>query len=302
MKTAPADASMPVAVPELRRRVYRDLLALTKPRVTLLVLITTLIGFHLGTRGPTDLALLLHTVMGTALVASGAAAINQVMEQRIDGLMRRTRLRPLPAGRLGSREARAFALVLAAVGLVQLALGANVIAALVALATIVSYALVYTPLKRRTSLAAVIGAVPGALPPMIGWAAATGHLSVEGWVLFAIVFMWQMPHVLAISWMYREDYQRGGIRVLPVEEPDGASTSRQTVSYAAVLIPVTLLPTVVGLAGGRYVAGALVLGLALLALAIDFARHRTAARARRLFLVSLAYLPLLWGLMLVDRP
>jgi protoheme IX farnesyltransferase len=157
-------------------------------------------------------------------------------------------------------------------------------------------------LKRRTSLAAVIGAVPGALPPMIGWAAATGRLSIEGWVLFAIVFVWQMPHVLAISWMYREDYQRGGIRVLPVEEPDGASTSRQTVSYAAVLIPVTLLPTIVGLTGGRYVVGALVLGLGLLALAVDFARCRTAARARRLFLVSLAYLPLLWVLMLADRP
>jgi protoheme IX farnesyltransferase len=301
MKTAPADVSVPVAVPASRRRVYGDLLALTKPRVTLLVLITTLIGFHLGTTGPTDLALLLHTVVGTALVAGGAAAINQVLERQTDGLMRRTRLRPLPSGRLGSREARVFALGLAAVGLVQLALGANVTAALVALATISSYALVYTPLKRRTSLATVVGAVPGALPPLIGWAAATGRLSLEGWVLFAIVFVWQMPHVLAISWMYREDYQRGGIRVLPVEEPDGASTSRQTVSYAAVLIPVTLLPTLVGLAGGRYFAGALALGLALLALSIDFARHRTAARARRLFLVSLAYLPLLWVLMLADR-
>ena len=186
--------------------------------------------------------------------------------------------------------------------LVELALGANLTAGLVALATIASYALVYTPLKQRTSLAAVIGAVPGALPPMIGWAAATGELSTEGWVLFAIVFVWQMPHVLAISWMYREDYQRGGIRMLPVEEPDGASTSRQTVCYAAVLIPVTLLPTIVGLAGGRYFVGALVLGFGLLALAVDFARCRTASRARRLFLMSHAYLPLLWVLMLADRP
>jgi protoheme IX farnesyltransferase len=302
MKTVQAEATVSVALPATQRRVYADFLALTKPRVTLLVLITTLIGFHLGTTGPTDLGLLLHTLVGTALVASGAAAINQVMEQRTDALMRRTRLRPLPAGRLRSREARTFALALAIVGLAELAVGTNLTAGLVALATIASYALVYTPLKQRTSLAAVIGAVPGALPPMIGWAAATGELSVEGWVLFAIVFVWQMPHVLAISWMYREDYQRGGIRVLPVEEPDGASTSRQTVSYAAVLIPVTLLPTIVGLAGGLYFAGALLLGLGLLALAVDFARCRTASRARRLFLASLAYLPLLWVLMLADRP
>ena len=187
------------------------------------------------------------------------------------------------------------------IGLVQLALGTNLVAAMVAFATIASYALIYTPLKRRTSLATVIGAVPGAMPPMIGWAAATGSLSIEAWVLFAIVFVWQMPHVLAISWMYREDYERAGIRVLPVEEPDGASTSRQTVSYAAVLIPVTLLPTAVGLAGGRYLAGALVLGMALLALAITFARERTAAHARRLFIASLLYLPVLWVLMLADR-
>jgi protoheme IX farnesyltransferase len=168
MKAVQAEATVPVAVPALQRRVYADLLALTKPRVTLLVLITTLIGFHLGTTGPTDLGLLLHTLVGTALVASGAAAINQVMEQRTDALMRRTRLRPLPAGRLRSREARAFALALAVVGLAELALGTNLTAGLVALATIASYALVYTLLKQRTSLAVVIGAVPGALPSMIG--------------------------------------------------------------------------------------------------------------------------------------
>ena len=301
MKTAPADGSAPVAVPDTRRRAYGDFLALTKPRVNLLVLITTLIGFHLGTFGPIDIALLVHTVVGTALVAGGAAALNQVLERDTDRLMRRTRSRQLPAGRLGMNEAGWFALALAVVGLLQLALGANLLAALVAFATISSYALVYTPLKRRTSLATVIGAVPGALPPMIGWAAATGELSIEAWVLFAIVFFWQMPHVLAISWMYREDYERGGIRVLPVEEPDGASTSRQTVSYAAVLVPVTLLPTVVGLTGGIYLAGALALGLGILSLAILFARHRTATNARRLFFASLLYLPVLWVLMLADR-
>jgi heme o synthase len=301
MKTASVDGSVPVAVPDARRRVYSDFLALTKPRVNLLVLITTLIGFHLGTFGPIDIVMLMHTVIGTALVAGGAAALNQVLERDSDRLMRRTQSRPLPAGRLGIGEARWFALVLAGLGLVELAWGANLLAALVAFTTIASYALVYTPLKSRTSLATVIGAVPGALPPMIGWAAATGGLSIEAWVLFAIVFFWQMPHVLAISWMYREDYGRGGIRVLPVEEPDGASTSRQTVSYAAVLVPVTLLPTVVGLAGGLYLIGALVLGSGLLALAIVFARQRTATHARRLFFASLLYLPVLWVLMLADR-
>jgi protoheme IX farnesyltransferase len=301
MNAAPVEGSAPVAVPGAHRGAYVDFLALTKPRVNVLVLITTLIGFHLGTSGAIDLLLLVHTVMGTALVAGGAAALNQVLERDSDRLMRRTQARPLPAGRLSMSEAGSFGLALAVIGLAQLALGANRLAALVAFATIASYALVYTPLKRRTSLATVIGAVPGALPPVIGWAGASGSLSIEAWVLFAIVFVWQMPHVLAISWMYREDYERGGIRVLPVEEPDGASTSRQTVSYAAVLIPVTLLPTAVGLAGGLYLAGALVLGVALLALAIAFARERTAAHARRLFVASLLYLPVLWVLMLADR-
>ena len=301
MKTAPAEGGVPVAVPDTRRQAFADFLALTKPRVNLLVLITTLIGFHLGTFGPIDIAVLVHTIVGTALVAAGAAALNQVLERDTDRLMRRTRSRPLPAGRLKMGEAGWFALSLTAIGLVQLALGAHPLAAVVAFATIASYALVYTPLKRRTSLATVIGAVPGALPPMIGWTAATGRLSIEAWVLFAIVFVWQMPHVLAVSWMYREDYERAGIRVLPVEEPDGASTSRQTVSYAAVLVPVTLLPTVVGLAGGVYLMGALVLGLGILALAIVFARQRTATHARRLFLASLLYLPVLWLLMLADR-
>jgi protoheme IX farnesyltransferase len=301
MKTAPADAGVRVAVPDTRRHALADFLALTKPRVNLLVLITTLIGFHLGAFGPIDVTVLVHTIVGTALVAGGAAALNQVLERDSDRLMRRTRSRPLPAGRLRMGEAGWFALALAAIGLVELSLGANRLAAVVAFATIASYALVYTPLKRRTSLATVVGAVPGALPPMIGWAAATGGLSIEAWVLFAIVFFWQMPHVLAISWMYREDYERAGIRVLPVEEPDGASTSRQTVGYAAVLVPVTLLPTVVGLAGGVYLAGALVLGLGILALAIVFARQRAATHARRLFLASLLYLPVLWMLMLADR-
>jgi protoheme IX farnesyltransferase len=282
-------------------RAWADFVTLIKPRVNLLVLVTTVIGFHLGNLAGTDLALLFHTAVGTFLVASGAAAFNQILERDVDGRMRRTMQRPLPDGRLTTVEAFWFATALSATGLAQLWFGANGLAALVAVATLVSYALIYTPLKKITSLATVVGAVPGALPPVIGWAAARATLSVEAWVLFAIVFFWQMPHVLAISWLYREDYERGGIRVLPVEDPDGRSTGFQMVSYAAALVPVSLLPTAIGLAGRVYFAGAIVLGVAALALAIRFARQRTPERARQVFYGSLIYLPVLWVLMLANR-
>jgi protoheme IX farnesyltransferase len=293
--------AVPLPAGDARARTVSDFLTLTKPRVNLLVVVTTLIGFYLGSFGSIDIYVLVHTIVGTTLVASGAAAFNQVLERDIDGRMRRTQSRPLPSGRLGISEAGWFALALSLIGLVELVAGANLLAAGVALATIASYALVYTPLKTRTSLATVVGAIPGALPPMIGWAAATKTLSIEAWVLFSIVFFWQMPHVLAISWMYREDYERGGIRVLPVEEPDGASTSRQAVTYAAALIPVSLLPTIVGLSGGFYFGTAALLGAAQLVLAVQFAQHRSRERARRLFYASLVYLPVLWGLLVVDR-
>ncbi len=282
-------------------RGWADFVTLTKPRVNLLVLVTTVIGFHLGNRGGTDFALLFHTVAGTFLVASGAAAFNQVIERDVDARMRRTMLRPLPDNRLGTFEATWFAAALSTIGLLQLWLGANAIAAAVAAATLGSYALVYTPLKRVTSLATVVGAVPGALPPVIGWAAATGTLSIEAWVLFAIVFFWQMPHVLAVSWLYREDYERGGIRVLPVEEPDGRSTASQIVNYSAALLPVSLLPSAVGLAGRAYLIGAIVLGVVSLVMAIRFARARPPVHARQIFYGSLIYLPILWVLMLANR-
>ena len=282
-------------------RGWADFVTLTKPRVNLLVLVTTVIGFHLGNRGGTDFALLFHTVAGTFLVASGAAAFNQVLERDVDARMRRTMQRPLPDNRLGAFEATWFAAALSTIGLLQLWLGANAIAAAVAAATLGSYALVYTPLKRVTSLATVVGAVPGALPPVIGWAAATGTLSIEAWVLFAIVFFWQMPHVLAVSWLYREDYERGGIRVLPVEEPDGRSTASQIVNYSAALLPVSLLPSAVGLAGRAYLIGAIVLGVVSLVMAIRFARARTPVHARQIFYGSLIYLPILWVLMLANR-
>jgi len=282
-------------------RPWVDYVALTKPRVNLLVLVTTTIAFHLGNVGRTDLALLFHTVVGTFLVASGAAAFNQVLERDVDARMRRTMARPLPGGRVSARDAALFATALSIAGILELGFGANWLAATVALITLGSYALVYTPLKRVTSLATIIGAVPGALPPVIGWAASRGSVGLEAWVLFAIVFVWQMPHVLAVSWLYREDYARGGIRVLPVEDPNGRSTAFQMVNYAAALVPVSLMPTVVGIAGRTYLAGAIVLSIALLAMTIRFARNRTPEGARRLFAASLVYLPVLWVLMLADR-
>jgi protoheme IX farnesyltransferase len=277
-----------------------DFLALTKPRLNFLVVATTLAGYYLGADA-FDPEVLFHTVVGTALVAGGAAAFNEIFERRTDGLMRRTRRRPLPDGRMRASTAAWFALAISTLGLVQLAWGANLLAAGVALTTLISYALIYTPLKRRTSLSTLVGGVPGALPPMIGWAAATGALAPGAWVLFAIVFLWQMPHFLAIAWLCREDYARAGLPMLPVVEPDGRSTSQQVVLYATALVPVSLLPTLIGMAGRVYFAGAAVLGIGFLALGVQFARRRNNETARRLFFGSISYLPLLWGLLLGNH-
>ncbi|HXE79504.1 MAG TPA: heme o synthase [Vicinamibacterales bacterium] len=280
-------------------RTLADFVILTKPRVNILVVFTTMVGFLLAAL-QVDVLALIHTLVGTTLVASGAAAINNVLEREIDARMQRTRSRPLPDGRLATAEAACFAAAISIAGVVQLALGTNLLAAAVALITLASYAFVYTPLKRVTSLSTVVGAVPGALPPVIGWTAATGSFSIEAAVLFAIVFLWQMPHVLSVAWLYRDDYARGGIRVLPVVEPDGASTARQSVVYSAALVPVSLLPTLLGFAGPVFFGGALAAGLGMVASSADFARAKTASSARRLFLVSLFYLPLLWVLLLCD--
>jgi heme o synthase len=277
-----------------------DFVALTKPRLNFLVVATTMAGYYLGAER-LDLALLFHTVVGTALVAGGAAAFNQVLERDIDGLMQRTMTRPLPDGRLRPPAATAFAWVISALGLIQLASGANFLAAAVALATLVSYVAVYTPLKRRTSLATLIGGIPGALPPVIGWVAARHALSLEAWVLFSIVFLWQMPHFLAIAWMCRDDYRRAGLPMLPVIEADGRSTASQVVLYSATLIPVSFLPTVIGLTGPIYFAGAAALGAGFLFLGVQFALDRSSGTARRLFLGSISYLPLLWVLMLANH-
>ncbi len=278
-----------------------DYVALAKPRLNILVVVTALAGYYMGTASGWQAVLLLHMVVGTALVASGSAVYNQLMEIEADGLMRRTRARPLPAGRLTPRAARVFAAVLSALGVVQLAWGVNLLAAGIALVTLLTYTVFYTPLKRRTSLSTVIGGVPGALPPMIGWAAARTTLSIEAWILFGIVFLWQMPHFLAIAWMYREDYQRAGFPLLPVVEPDGASTGRQALLYAAALVPVSLAPAAVGMAGSVYLAGAAVLGVWFVWLAGRFAWQRSTPAARRLFFGSIVYLPLLWVLMVLNR-
>ena len=240
-------------------------------------------------------------IAGTALVSGGSLAMNQIYERDTDRLMERTRLRPMPDGRLGTLEAGVYAMALTLTGLLALAVGNNALAMLVALVTSLTYVLVYTPLKRRTSLATVIGAIPGALPPMIGWAAATNELPREAWLLFAIVFLWQMPHFLAIAWLYREDYARAGFPLLPVTEPDGRSTGRAVLAYGAALLPVSLVPTLVGLTTSAYFAGAFVLGAAYLLLGAQFALRRRRVDAMRLFIGSIIYLPLVWSLMILTR-
>src|SRR5690606_28311352 len=228
-------------------------------------------------------------------------AFNQLYERDVDALMTRTRNRPLADGRLSPASAFWFGLALCAIGLLQLALLANLLAAVVAFATLVTYVLIYTPMKRRSSFSTVVGAVPGALPPVIGWAAATNTVSREAWLLFAIIFLWQMPHFLALAWMYRDEYGRAGFPILPVSEPDGRSTARQTLAYAAALLPVSLAPALTGLAGGLYFGVALVLSLGFLWLAFRFARTLTRPAARDLFLGSLLYLPLIWIVMMATR-
>ena len=278
-----------------------DYVTLAKPRLNLLVVATTLGGYYMASPRGAGWALLLHTLIGTALVASGASAFNQLLEIESDGLMRRTRARPLPSGRMAPSRAKLFALVLSLVGLAELAYFVNPLAAGVALATLLTYTVFYTPLKKRTSLATVVGGVPGALPPMIGWAAVRQNLSIEAWILFGIVFLWQMPHFLAIAWMYREDYKRAGFPLLPIVEPDGASTGRQAVIYAAALVPLSLAPTAAGMSGLLYLAGAAVMSAGFFALAVRFAWTRSTPDARTLFFGSIMYLPLLWILMVVNR-
>ena len=278
-----------------------DFLALTKPRLNSLVVVTAGIGYYLGAAGETALAALAHTVVGAGLVAGAAAAFNQIAERDLDASMERTRDRPLPAGRVSPAEAAVFAAALTAAGLLQLAYAASRVAAAAALATLVVYVAIYTPLKRRTPWAAVVGAVPGALPPVIGWAAARGAVTAEAWTLFGVVFLWQLPHFHALSWLYKDDFARAGLPLLAVLDADGRRTAAHVLTCALLLLPMSLAPAAAGLGGPAYVAGAAVLGAAFAAFAVRFALRRSSGRARALFLASLVYLPLLWGLLVAER-
>jgi protoheme IX farnesyltransferase len=278
-----------------------DYLALTKPRLNFLVVLTSAAGYYLGAPVGPEWLPMAQAVAGTALVAGGAAVLNQVYERDTDAMMRRTRMRPLPDRRLAPGEARVFGLMLSTVGLAMLWLTSNATAAMLALATLVVYLIIYTPMKRRTPAATLVGAVPGALPPLIGWAAAQGSVSLGGWTLFAIVFLWQIPHFMAIAWLYRDDYGKAGFPMLPVVEPDGLRTGRQALIYAAALLPVSLSPSLTGVSGSIYLWIALVLSAAMVWLAVRFATVRTEATARALFFGSITYLPLLWAAMIIDH-
>lgn len=278
--------------------VYADLV---KARLTFLVLLTTLVGFYLGWRGPMNYWLMLHTVLGTALVASGAAALNQLLERDYDAKMRRTANRPLPSGRLQPATVMIFGGVCAVAGIIYLALLVNPLTSVIGAVSLVSYLFIYTPLKRVTWLNTAIGAIPGALPPLMGWTAAHGELSRGGWALFAILFFWQLPHFLAIAWIYREEYAKAGFVMLPVIDPEGERTARQAVSHTLGLLPISLCPFLFHLTGPIYLLGALALGLAFVWFAMQFARELTVARARQLFYVSITYLPLLLILMVWDK-
>jgi heme o synthase len=282
-------------------RTVTDYIALTKPRLNVLVVATSAAGYYLGAAGPLNLPLMAAAVAGTAFVAGGAAALNQFYERDADALMRRTRLRPLPDGRIAPSDARLFGLALSAAGVVLLAALAGWLAALLALGTLTIYVLVYTPLKRRSPIATLVGAVPGALPPLIGWAASRGEISLGGLALFLIVFLWQIPHFMAIAWMYRDDYRLAGFPMLPVIDPDGRRTGRQAIVYAAALLPAGVLPTLAGVSGNASAVIATALGAGLLAAALRFAATRTDLAARRLFFGSLLYLPLIWVAMIADK-
>ena len=274
---------------------------LVKARLTLLVLITTLVGFYVGARGALDWALMMHTLLGTALLACGAAALNQLIEREHDAKMRRTEGRPLPSGRLQPDTVLLFGGFSSMAGLIYLAFGVNLLTSLLGAATLVTYVFVYTPLKRVTWLNTTVGAIPGALPPLMGWTAATGELAGAGWALFAILFFWQIPHFLAIAWMYRDEYARAGFVMLPGVDPTGERTAHQAVSHAIGLLIVSLCPVLFRVAGAIYFVGALLIGLIFLAAAFAFARQLNVPRARQLFFASIIYLPLLLGLMVFDK-
>lgn len=275
--------------------------ALTKPDVSLLVLMTTGAGYYMGARGPVDWLRLAHTVFATMLIAAGTAALNQYVERDSDRFMRRTAMRPLPSGVLQPRQALLFGVALSVAGAIDLWFAGGTFASLLGIFTCLSYLLAYTPLKKKTVWATFIGAFPGAIPPMIGWAAASGGLDRGAWLLFAILFFWQFPHFHAISWMYREDYARAGIQMLPVVDREGKRTFRQIVVMAGMLVGVSLLPAIAGLAGVLYFFGALVVSTALVQVCLWAASAKTNVRAKWLMHATVLHIPLLLGLMMYDK-
>lgn len=294
MKAVPIDGARTESL-------WSDLAELCKARLSFLVLITTLVGFLLGWQGPMDYLLLAATLAGTALCAAGASALNQWWERDLDARMKRTRNRPLPGKRLQPWEALGMGILSSITGIALLAAMTNARAAFLAFATIAIYVLVYTPLKRMTSLNTLVGAVPGALPPLIGWVAARGSYNLEGCLLFAILWFWQMPHFLAIAWMYREDYAGAGFVMLPGSDPDGSATARQALLYTICLLLVSLMPAVMGFQSALAFFGSLLLGIGFTIFALRFLADRSRPRARALFLSSILYLPLILGLLVATR-
>jgi len=298
MKTAAMENAN--AVP-LRNRVVADLAELVKARLTLLVLLTTAVGFYLGSESPVDYVALFHVVFGTAAAAAGAAALNQWWERRVDALMRRTRTRPIPAGRMPPSQALVLGIALSVFGVGYLAIVCNALSAALAAITIAIYILAYTPLKRASTANTAVGAIPGAIPPMIGWAAARGSIGAGAWSLFAIVFLWQLPHFFAIAWMYREDYSRAGFRMISSDDSSGERSASQSVFFCILLLVIAGLPAFLGIANFVYLGVELLLGGLFTAVAMRFLRMRNASAARLLFIASIAYLPLLLAALVLTK-
>lgn len=277
-----------------------EYLQLTKPRIALLIIISTAVGFCFGITSNLNLFTLFNALFGTALMAAGSATLNQWYERDVDAKMHRTRRRPIPAGTISADSALCFGVVISVLGAVELWLFANHLAAALSLLTSSGYLLIYTPLKRKGPICTTIGAIPGAMPPLIGFAAACGHLTIDAWILFSMLLLWQFPHFHAIAWMYREDYERGDIKMLAVVHPDGRALSREVLVTLLLLIPVTLMPGVVHMAGQVYLVAAFILGLAFLYFGLQIYKERTYAKARRLLLASVLYMPLLFAFLVFD--
>jgi len=282
-------------------QVLSDFWELTKPGVTFMVVISTFGGFYLACKSNIHAALLVNTIIGSWFVAAGTNALNQLIERNLDAKMKRTQNRPLPAGRLPATQVQWYAISISLIGILFLWLTVNWLTSLLATITLMSYIFIYTPLKRKTYWSTLIGAVPGALPAMGGWTAVTGNITLETWILFSILFFWQIPHFLAIAWIYREDYARGGFPVLPVVDKRGIKTSYHVLTTCVALLSVSLLPTLMGLTGVTYLSGASILGITFLVFGIKLTQHKTNRSAKRLLHASIIYLPLLMFLMLADK-